>query len=81
MFEGKKDDGQNFKIKWLPIHKFANGELRLVQDGLLALIKWMNKNTTHHNLYRNSSVFIGDTYKSITASYIMDCNRYNEGHI
>ena len=39
VFEGKESDGNIFKIKRLPINKFQNGELRLVPEGLLDLIK------------------------------------------
>ncbi|MFC0417778.1 NUDIX hydrolase [Cytobacillus solani] len=43
LFEGKEDDGKIFKIMRLPISKFQNGELRLVPDGLLDLIKQNNR--------------------------------------
>ena len=39
LFEGKEDDGSIFKIMRLPISRFQNGELRLVPEGLLNLIK------------------------------------------
>lgn len=39
LFEGKEDDGNIFKIMRLPISRFQNGELRLVPEGLLDLIK------------------------------------------
>jgi len=43
LFEGKEDDGKIFKIMRLPISKFQNGELRLVPEGLLDLIKQNNR--------------------------------------
>lgn len=39
LFEGNEDDGKIFKIMRLPISKFQNGELQLVPEGLLDLIK------------------------------------------
>ena len=43
LFEGKEDDGKIFKIMRLPISKFQNGELHLVPEGLLDLIKQNHK--------------------------------------
>lgn len=42
LFEGKEDDGKIFKVMRLPISKFQSGELRLVPEGLLELIKQNN---------------------------------------
>lgn len=49
VFEGKEDDGSIFKIRRLPISKFQSGELRLVPEDLLDLIKQNNRMIKSHN--------------------------------
>ncbi len=48
-FEGKEDDGKTFKVMWEPISKFQNGELRLVPEDLLNLLKQNNRIVKSHN--------------------------------
>ncbi|KAA0955793.1 NUDIX hydrolase [Sporosarcina sp. ANT_H38] len=38
-FEGQEDDGTIFKLLWIPLKEFQNGNLRLVPETLLELIQ------------------------------------------
>lgn len=38
-FEGQEDDGTIFKLLWIPLNEFQNGNLRLVPETLLELIQ------------------------------------------